>query len=194
MLDSRAGPGDAGVAALLAGRQGLIPLSFALDVYPPALLLEAGLAFAIDVALVAVQVAAGVGGVQHVLQMERIVRAGGADLELGDQLIASVRADRNLVAEVRFPVLLGPGGVEVLLPAPGRRPVRRSRLLLDQFPFLSGDVLPVNGDEAGVHDLPATGEIAVAGQLAVHGLEQCVPCLGHRQPSRKVQKVVRSGT
>lgn len=54
------------------------------------------------------EVAFRVGGIQHVLQVEEVVRAGGAHLEREDQLVALVRADGNLVAKVRLPVFLGP--------------------------------------------------------------------------------------
>jgi len=52
VFDSCPRPGDAGVAPLLAVRQRLARFGLALDVHPPAVLLEAGLAFPIHIALV----------------------------------------------------------------------------------------------------------------------------------------------
>ena len=79
-------------------------------------------------------------------------------------------------------MLLRPGRVHVPLPPLGGLPVGGRGLFLDQFPLFPGDVLPGNRDQAGVHDLPATGNVAVPGQLPVHRLEQRLPGLRRRQP------------
>jgi len=78
-------------------------------------------------------------------------------------------------------MLLGPGRLGVLLPTLGGRPIRRRCLRLDQFPFLLGDVLPGKRNQAGIHNLPATGNVTVLGELAVHRLEQRLSGLGGRQ-------------
>ncbi len=62
-------------------------------------------------------------------------------LDLADQLVASVGADRGLVAEIRFAVLLGSGDFGVPLPALGRLPVDRYRPLFQQLPFFLGEML-----------------------------------------------------
>ena len=69
VFDPRPNPGNAGVAARLAGGQRFAFLGLALDVYPPALSLEAPLAFTIDVALVAIKITTGVRVIQDILQV-----------------------------------------------------------------------------------------------------------------------------
>ena len=69
VFDSRPDPGKAGVATCLAGGQRLAFLGLALDVYPPALSLEAPLAFTIDVTFVAIKIATGVRVIQDILQV-----------------------------------------------------------------------------------------------------------------------------
>ena len=135
MLDPpRPCPGDAGVAPFLARRERLAFLRLALDVHAPAVLLEPAFALPVHVALVAVEVAAGVGGVEHVLKMHRIVLRSRADLDLANQLVTLVGVDGELVAESGLAVLFRPGGVHVLLPALGGLPADGHGVVLDQFP------------------------------------------------------------
>ncbi len=60
---------------------------------PSALGLEAVLVSTIDIAIVAVRITSGVHVIQDILQVQRVVFAGGAGLEFPDQLVAPVDAD-----------------------------------------------------------------------------------------------------
>jgi hypothetical protein len=182
VLDPRPGPGNAGVAPLLARRQRPALGGLALDVHPPARRLEPLLALAVDVALVAVEVAAGVVRVEHVLQVQRVVLAGGADLDFADQLVAAVGAGGELVAEMGLAVLLGPGGVHVLLAALGGLPVGGHGALPDQFLLLRPVVLDRRGDEGGVDDLPAAGKVALLGELLADGVKDGLGSAGGGEP------------
>ena len=53
----------------------------------------------IDVALVCIDIPAGIGRVEYVFEVQRGVFAGRTDLDLADELAALVRAQRQLVAK-----------------------------------------------------------------------------------------------
>jgi transposase len=95
--------------------------------HTPALPIEARLTLAVDIALVGINVAAGVGGIDHLFKVQRVVFAGGADL--ANDLVALVGVGRELVAEVGLAVLLGPARLDILLAPFGRRPISRHRVL-----------------------------------------------------------------
>lgn len=65
VFDARTGLGDALIAAFLCLRNRLVLAALALDVHTPALPIEARLTLAVDIALVGINVAAGVGGIDH---------------------------------------------------------------------------------------------------------------------------------
>ena len=65
-------------------------------------------------------VAAGIGWIDHSFKVQRVVFAGGADLDLANELVKLVGAGLELVAEMGFAVLLGPACLAILL-APFRR-------------------------------------------------------------------------
>lgn len=88
----------------------------------------------------------GVRVFQDILQVQSVVFAGGADLDLVDPLVAPGGTDRDLVAESGLAVLLGPGSLKVLLSPLGRLPIHRHRLRLGQCPFFLDDVLPGHWD------------------------------------------------
>ena len=102
VFDPRPNPGNAGVAARLAGGQRLAFLGLALDVYAPALGLETLLTLTINVALVAIKITTGICVIQDIFQVQGVILRSGADLDLADQLVASVGADRDLVTEVGY--------------------------------------------------------------------------------------------
>lgn len=78
MLDACARRGDAAVAPLLGLGQRLVLAALALDVHAPTVALEPRLALAVDLAFVGVDVAAGVGRLDHRLEVQRVVFAGAA--------------------------------------------------------------------------------------------------------------------
>jgi len=131
VLDASAGFGDALVAPFLCVRERLVLAAFALDEHAPARTRQPRFAFAIDVALVGQYDPAGVGRVQHVLEVIGVVLARCADLELADQLVALVRIGRELVTEIGLAVLLRPARLDVLLAPLRRRPVGGHGVVLD---------------------------------------------------------------
>lgn len=172
MLDAGARAGDTPVAALLGLGQRFVLAAFALDMHAPAFVGQPLFALLIDVALVGVDIAAGVERVQHVLEVQGVVLAAGADLDLADQLAALVGAERELVAKIGFAVLLGPARIDILLAPLRRRPVGRHGVVFDHGGFfLLAKRLPRRQDDGSVDHLATTGNIAVLGQLAIDSLE-----------------------
>ena len=100
VLHASAGLSDAFVAPLLGSRDGLAPATLALNMHAPTLLAQPRLALTIDIALVGQDIAAGVAPIEHVLEVQGVMLAGRADLDLADQLVALVGLGRDLVSEV----------------------------------------------------------------------------------------------
>src|SRR5471030_2905523 len=88
MLDAGARRGDALVAPLLSFRQRFVFAALALDMHTPAISFQSRFTLAVDVAFVGVDVAAGVGRIDHRLEVQRVMFAGGADLDFADKLSA----------------------------------------------------------------------------------------------------------
>lgn len=76
----------------------LVLAAFTLDVHAAVLSFQALFTLAIDVALIGVDIAAGVARIDHRLKVQGIVLAGGADLELANELVTPVGIGRELVA------------------------------------------------------------------------------------------------
>ena len=169
---------------------------FALDMDPPAVRLQPRLALAIDIPLVAILIPTGVAPVEHVFEMAGSVLSGGTDPDLAEQLVLLIGAGRELVAEVRLPVLLGPAGLGILLSPLRRRPVTRRGLLLDQFLFLLAEPLPWHRNEAGIDDLPTSRDVAVLGQFTLDSVEQRFRCARCDQPlaERPQRRAIRNLT
>ena len=171
MLHPGAGLGDAPVASLLAVGERLARLPLALDVQPPALDLQALLARAVHITLVGPDVAAGVARIEHALEVQGVVNACGADVDLADELVTLVHAGGELVAVVALAVLLGPARLHVLLPTLRRRPVGGHRVLLHDLFLLPGQRLLRCRHDAGIDHLPAAGDRALPVELPTHRLE-----------------------
>ncbi len=109
--------GDALVTPLLAVGQRLVALTLALDLVAKAVLLQPRFTILGRIAPVGIDVAAGVVGIQDLVEVLAVVRAGLVSLDLADELVLFVHVDRELVAEVALAVLLRPGGVDDLTAA-----------------------------------------------------------------------------
>lgn len=83
-----------------------------------------------------------------------------------------IHADAQLVAVVALAVLLGVAGVQVLFPTLGSAPVLRSSALIELLSVCFGQVLDGRAHQRGIDDLPAAGDVAMAQQLGIDGLEQ----------------------
>src|SRR5262245_1742256 len=110
--------------------------------------------FALDrpVGAVGPHLVAGVGLVQHLIELLAVVHRG---IRLGvaaDQLVLAVDADVVLVAVEALAVLLGPAGILVLLRSPGRLvlPALGRLAGLDRLVLFAAVVLPGRADNGGV--------------------------------------------
>lgn len=112
--------------------------------------------------------AASVGRVGHLFNVQGIVFAGGADLDLANELVTLVSVGRQLVAEVRLVMFLGPTRYDILLAAFGRPPLGRHRAFPHDFLFLLADRLLGSRDDAGVDHLTTARDVAVLGELAIN--------------------------
>jgi len=168
-----AGPclGNAPVASLLTVRQRLASLALALDMQVPALGRQALLALAVDLALVGVDIAAGVAGAEHALEEQGVVLAGRAHLHAANQLVPLVHARGQLIAEVALTVLLAPARLHVLLSALRRRPLGRHGIVLHDLLLVTRELLLRRRHDARVDHLPAPRDVALAVELPVHRVE-----------------------
>jgi hypothetical protein len=70
---------------------------------------------AVGVTLISIEVAAGVARLIHCFEVQGVVPAGGADLDLAEELVALVGIGRELVAEVGLVVFPGPArGIDIM--------------------------------------------------------------------------------
>ena len=106
---------DAGNASLLRLRQCSILGSVALDVHAPTLAIEARFAFAVDKALVRIDVTTRVAWIDHRLKVQRVVFAGSADIDLSNEPVRLVGTGRELVAEIELAMPLGPACLDIFL-------------------------------------------------------------------------------
>ena len=114
VLDPRPCLGDALVAPLLALRQGLVPVALPLDLVPEAVLLQPGFTFRRRIAPVGIDVAARVGGVEDLVEVLAVMRAGRVGLDLADELVfLASPPDRSVPSR--------PGWCAAWAPAPGWR-------------------------------------------------------------------------
>jgi hypothetical protein len=157
--------GDALVTPLLALGQRLVTLALPLDLIPEALLFEPGFTRLGRVAPVGIDVPTRVACIEDAAKVLAVVRTRRVGLDPANDLVFLVGVDRELVAEVALAVLLGPDGVDVLLPPLRRLPVGGHRTLLDQFLLASAVVLLGGGDQGGVDDLTAARDETLPEQL-----------------------------
>ena len=143
---------------------------------------QALLAFAVDVALVGLDITAGVARVEHLLEVQGVVLAGRADVHAADQLVASAHAARELEAEGSLAILLRPARLYILLPALRGRPLGRHRVLLDDLLLVLVQRLLENRHDAGIDHLSAARDVALAVELPAHGLEDPLSRLRLDQP------------
>src|SRR5262245_23594090 len=85
-----------------------------------ALRLQLGFGLYRPVGAVGPHLAAGVGLVQHLIELLAVVHRGVGPGPAADQLVLAVDADVVLVAVEALAVLLGPARILVLLCSPGR--------------------------------------------------------------------------
>lgn len=111
--------------------------------HAPAFALEPCFALTVDLAFVGFDVTAGVGQIDHRFEVQRVVCAGGADLDLdlANGFVTLVGIGRDLVAETGLAVLPGPACLDILLASFCQRPVGRHGLVGDDFLVLLPDRL-----------------------------------------------------
>lgn len=165
MLDTSSHLGNALVTSLLAVGQRLVGVPPALNLVPESVLRKLSFTRFRRVAAVSVNVPACVAGIEDVVEMLAVVRAGGVGRELADQFVFIVDVHRQLVAKVGFAVLLGPAGILVLLAPLGRFPIGRRRALIEQFFLAATVVLLRRRHQRRVNDLTAACDIALLEQL-----------------------------
>ena len=168
----RADFGQGVIALFLPLRQGMVARTLALDAIPVARFPQRLLPLRAGVTLVGVDRPAGVGRVEHGVEVLAVMRSCVAHLELADQLVALIRVDAELVAVVALAVLLGPGGVQVLLPPFGRGPLRRHSVLFQDGLIVLAEVLLRGGHQGGVDQLAATGDVTMPDELFLNRFEQ----------------------
>ena len=109
--DSGARPGDAPVAPLLAVGQGLVARALPPNLVAKAILFQPGFTPLGRIAPVGIDIPARIDRVEDLVEVLAVVHAGRVGHDLADELVPPVDVDRELVAEVALPVLLGPGRV-----------------------------------------------------------------------------------
>ncbi len=172
VLDTGAHLGNAAVAPLLALGQRFVGVTFALNPIPESIPRKLSFPRFRRIATVGVDVPARVAGIEDVVEMLAVVRAGGVGLEFADQFVFVVDVHRQLVAEVGFAVLLGPAGILVLLAPLGRFPLGRRRALVEQCLLAPAVVLLRRRYQRRVNDLATARDIALLEQLGRHAVEQ----------------------
>jgi len=172
MLDPGTRLGDSGVAPLLTLGQRLVALALPLDLVPITLVFQPVFARLGRVAPIRIDVQNRVEPVEHLVEVLAVVGAGRIGLDLADDLVLRVDVDGEFVAEVGLAVFLGPGRVNVLLPAFGRFPVCRHRTVLDPLVLLPAVTLLGRRHQGGVDDLAAASNEAPREQLCRHTVEE----------------------
>lgn len=92
MLDVVAWRGDTTIASFLRLGQWLVLVAFALHMHAPAFALQTRLPLAIDVTFIGVDVAAGIGELDHRFEVQGIALVGSADLDLAYEFVTLVGA------------------------------------------------------------------------------------------------------
>src|SRR5262245_405755 len=124
--------------------------------------LQLGLALRRPVGAVGPHLVAGVGLVQHLIELLAVVHRGVGLGPAADQLVLAVDADVVLVAVKAPVVLLGPARILVLLRSLGRLvlPALGRLAGLDRRVLLAAVVLPGCADNGGIDDLTAARDVA----------------------------------
>jgi len=169
MFDPGSGTGYAFVSCLVPSfPDRFAGLALELDMRPPADQLEPALPGSVVIAAISPEVPAAIAPVEHIHQVSGIGLTGIAPPQAADQLVPAIRADRELVAEIRLAVLLHPACIDILLPTLGRRPFDRYCLLLHHGLLIRRVVLDGSANDAGIDDLPLAGPESLRLQLELH--------------------------
>src|SRR5467141_3762978 len=183
VLDTRAHPRARRVRRLLALRQRTIACGAPVDTALQALLLQARLDLDRAVGAVRPDLLAGVGEVEHIVQLLTVVHGRVRRIPFADQLVRLVHADMVLVAVEALVVLLRPARVRVLLRILGRLLLPSLRCLagLDRLVLLLRVALLGHRHNRGVNDLAAARNVARGLEMLAEALEQLVDQPGLRQ-------------
>src|SRR5712672_1613792 len=148
-----------------------------------ALLLQARLARQRSVSAVRPHLLAGVGEIEHVVQLLTVVHGRVRHIPFADQLVRLVHADMVLVAVEALVVLLRPARVRVLLRILGRLLLPSLRRLagLDRLVLLLRVALLGHRHNRGVNDLAAARNVARGLEMLAEALKQLVDQPGLRQ-------------
>src|SRR5215472_5297478 len=192
VLDTRAHPRARRVRRLLALRQRTISCGAPVDTALQALRLQARLNLHRAVGAVRPDPLAGIGKIEHIVQLLTVVHGRVRRIPFADQLVRLVHAEVVLVAEEARIVLLRPARVLVLLGILGGLLLPSLRRLagLDRLVLLLGVALPGHRRNRGVNDLAAARNVALSLKMLAEALKQLVdqPSLRQRlakQPDRR---------
>src|SRR5262245_39520988 len=183
VLDTRAHPRARRVRRLLALRQRTISCGAPVDTALQALRLQARLNLHRAVGAVRPDPLAGIGEIEHIVQLLTVVHGRVRRIPFADQLVRLVHAEVVLVAEEARIVLLRPARVLVLLGILGvlLLPSLRRLAGLDRLVLLLRVALLGHRHNRGVNDLAAARNIAFSLKMLAEALKQLVDQLGLRQ-------------
>src|SRR5258707_4309080 len=183
VLDTRAHPRARRVRRLLALRQRTISRGATVDMALQALRRQARLNLHRAVGAVRPDPIAGIGEIEHIVQLLTVVHGRVRRIPFADQLVRLVHADMVLVAVEALVVLLRPARVRVLLRILGRLLLPSLRRLagLDRLVLLLRVALLGHRHNRGVNDLAAARNVARGLEMLAEAREQPVDQPGLRQ-------------
>src|SRR6266550_1106982 len=183
VLDTRAYPRARRVRRLLALRQRTISCGAPVDMALQALRHQARLNLHRAVGAVRPDPLAGIGEIEHIVQLLTVVHGRVRRIPFADQLVRLVHAEVVLVAEEARIVLLRPARVLVLLGILGGLLLPSLRRLagLDRLVLLLRVALPGHRHKRGVNNLAAARNIALSLKMLAEALKQLVDQPGLRQ-------------
>src|SRR2546421_1510372 len=181
VLDTRAYPRARRVRRLLALRQRTISCGATVDMALQALLLQARLNLHRAVGAVRPDPLAGIGEIEHIVQLLTVVHGRVRRIPFADQLVRFVHAEVVLVAEEARIALLRPARVLVLLGILGGLLLPSLRRLagLDRLVLLLRVALLGHRHNRGVNDLAAAPALSL--KMLAEALKQLVDQPGLRQ-------------
>jgi len=145
---------------------------FSLNLRPIIVSLQRGLLRLAEMAKGSVNIHAVVRPIESCFKLLSVVNAGGIGRDSSGQLEEPVRFHGRLVVKVPFPVIFGPIGICILLPAFRRLPVSGRSLLIDQFTLVAAEILLLRRHYSRINDLSAPGQVAVRAQLDIQPVEE----------------------